>query len=248
VPLSDEGNDGYFTSNLEWDMTVSSFRFKNEQRERITKLLGIPLKDAIMAVDRMEQHAMRYHQFVAAAGEIPAAIRLSQAHEISESAVSLYNQLSYVQQPVQKAMLEVMRLFKKPMEIRLSSNGPPLWRFASAVEDLAFAADNALRLANEETWKDTQTANRELRLLCNETNAEWQRATRETLPPVTLTFTSENIDDRCTLAFPHVGAAEHPLQIILEAVGVRVHPYVLTQLVEFASTGEVERVSMLIRS
>jgi len=228
-------------------MTVSSFRFTNEQRERITKLLGIPLKDANIAVDRMEQHATRYHQSVAATGKTPAAIRLSQAHEISESAVALFNQLSYVQPPVQHAMLEVMHLFKKPMEVRLSSNGPPLWRFASAVEDLAFAADNALRLANEETWRDKQTADLELRLLCNETNAEWQRATGKTLPPVTLTFTSKNIDDRCTLAFPHVGAAEHPLQIILAAEGVRVHPYVLTQLVNFARTGSAEKVSVRFR-
>ena len=120
--------------------------------------------------------------------------------------------------------------------------------FESKVEYLAFAADNSLRVENEDTWRDKQTANRELRLLCNETNSEWQRATGETLPPVTLTFTSENIDDRCTLAFPHVGAAQHPLQIILEAVGVRVHPFVLTQLVEFAITGSVEEVSLLIRS
>jgi hypothetical protein len=42
------------TSNLEWNMTASSFRFKNEQRERMTKLLSISFKDAITAVDRME--------------------------------------------------------------------------------------------------------------------------------------------------------------------------------------------------
>jgi hypothetical protein len=42
------------TSNLEWNMTASSFRFKNEQRERMTKLLSISSKDAITAVDRME--------------------------------------------------------------------------------------------------------------------------------------------------------------------------------------------------
>jgi hypothetical protein len=226
-------------------MTASSFRFKNEQRERITKLLGIPLKDAIIAVDRMEQHAMRYHQFVAVAGKSPAAIRLSRAHEIAESAVSLHNQLS---PPDQHPMLKAMHLVKKPIESCLSSDGPPHLWFESAVEYLAFAADNALRVENEDTWKGKQTANRELRLLCNETNSEWQRATREKLPPVSLTFTSKNIDDRCTLAFPHVGAAEHPLQIILEAVGVRVHPYVLTQLVDLAHTGSVEEVRLLIRA
>jgi hypothetical protein len=144
-------------------------------------------------------------------------------------------------------MLEVMHLFKKPMEIRLSSNGPPLWRFASAVEDLAFAAENALRLANEETWKDKQTANRELRLLCNETNSGGSEQHARRCHRGSHLY-KQNIDDRCTLAFPHVGAAEHPLQIILEAVGVRVHPYVLTQLVDLAHTGSVEEVSMLIRS
>ena len=35
-------------------MTASSFRFKNEQRERMTKSLSISFKDAITAVDRME--------------------------------------------------------------------------------------------------------------------------------------------------------------------------------------------------
>jgi hypothetical protein len=66
------------------------------------------------------------------------------------------------------------------------------------------------------------------------------------LPVVTLTFASENTDDQWSLAFPHVAAAEHPLQLILSAVGVRVHPYILTQLVSFANGGSVEKPSLIV--
>jgi hypothetical protein len=42
------------TSNLEWNMTASSFRLRNEPRERMTKLLRGSFKDAITVVGRME--------------------------------------------------------------------------------------------------------------------------------------------------------------------------------------------------
>jgi hypothetical protein len=200
---------------------TTSFAFDKGQRQRLTKLVGVSQMDVVQALDRMEQHAKRYYHFVRAVGRIsaaeriPGAVRLSQAHLIIECAVMLYNQLSYLDPLVQKAMVQLMALFQEPMKIAIAAKGPPLNGFASAVEDLAFAADGALRAANEQTWSDTYVADRELRLPCKKIKLEWEGATGNLLPGVTLALSSENTDDRCSLAFPHVIAEEHPLQLFL---------------------------------
>lgn len=195
--------------------------------------------DAQSLVEELEAHASRYDHKVARRGIRPAVESWDRAGRITAHANELFKELANLDDMTRRRMRSVMKGYEDGGDAPRVSSRARLAMCAGAAEDVLFASS----YARDEAWRQFTEgegrADRIFREFCSNVARAWRRATGARLPALEY---DRDDDGRGYRSGARVVVSDHPLWVVLDAVGVKVDSNTLEALVDFARGEDRPRV------